>query len=92
LGARVDLARVPLRVDDITPEEILICETQGRMLFQVAPVDVEEVLAALASENVPAAAIGEITDTKEAVFTFGDQPIATIPNQPTDKQMQMLKA
>lgn len=92
LGARVDLARVPLRVDDITPEEILICETQGRMLFQVAPVDVEEVLAALASENVPAAAIGEITDTKEAVFTFGDQPIATIPNQPTDEQMQMLKA
>ena len=92
LGARVDLARVPLRVDDLTPEEVLICETQGRMLFQVAPADVEEVLAALASENVPAAAIGEIMATQEAIFTFGDQPIATIPNQPSDEQMQMLKA
>jgi len=87
LGAKVDLAQVPLRTQEITPEEILICETQGRMLFQVAPGDVEEVLAALRSENVQAAVIGEITAAPESIFMHGDKQIAVIPNQPTPEQL-----
>ena len=42
-GASVDLSKVLVKVDDITPEEILICETQGRMAVQVDRKDVDEV-------------------------------------------------
>ncbi len=82
-GARVDLARVPVRVDDIMPEEVFICETQARMLLQVAQEDVEAVLTAARSKGAAAALIGEITVADEEVFTYGDEVIAVIPNHPS---------
>jgi phosphoribosylformylglycinamidine (FGAM) synthase-like enzyme len=42
LGARIELDKVPVNTESITPEEIFICETQARMLLQVAPDDVDE--------------------------------------------------
>src|SRR5512139_1216171 len=44
LGAHVDLGKVPLKVQDLTPEEILICESQGRMAVQVPKKDVDRLL------------------------------------------------
>lgn len=82
LGAQVDLSLVPLKTAGLTPEEILICETQARMMFQVAPSDVPEVLAAIEKKGAKTAVIGEITAGSEAVFKFGDQYVARIPNQP----------
>lgn len=82
LGAKVDLAEAPLRIDNITPEEILICETQARMLFQVAPEDAGEVMEAARSRGARVAEIGEITAGKEAIFMYGDREVARIPNEP----------
>ena len=82
LGARVDLALAPVKVEGLTPEEILICETQARMLFQVAPQDVAAVMAAARSKGGEVAEIGEITGGKEAVFVYGEKEIARIPHQP----------
>ncbi len=82
LGARVDLSPVPLRRPELTPEEILICETQARMLFQVAPEDVDEVMEAVRSQGAATAVIGEITSGTEAVFFHGDKEVARIPNKP----------
>ncbi|OPL10979.1 MAG: phosphoribosylformylglycinamidine synthase [Firmicutes bacterium ML8_F2] len=82
LGARVDLARAPVNMEGLTPEEILICETQGRMLFQVAPENATTVLETLKSEGAPAAEIGTITEGKEAIFTFEGSEVARIPHEP----------
>ncbi len=82
LGARVDLAPAPVKIENLTPEEILICETQARMLFQVAPEDVAEVMAAVQAHGAAVAEIGEITDGTEAVFVYGDKEVARIPHQP----------
>ncbi len=82
LGARVNLAKAPVKVEGLTPEEILICETQARMLFQVAPQDVAEVMDTARSKGVAVAEIGEITSGKEAVFIYGEKEIARIPHQP----------
>ncbi|MEW6524662.1 MAG: AIR synthase-related protein [Bacillota bacterium] len=90
LGARVDLSLAPLATSDLTAEEILICETQARMLFQVAPEHVSTVVKAARSQGVAAAVIGEITSGKEAIFTYGDRTVARIPNQPTPDQLQEL--
>ncbi len=82
LGARVDLSVVPLMQEGLSPEEILICETQARMVFQVAPEDVTEVQEAIRSQGAATAVIGEVTSGEEAVFFFGNQEIARIPNKP----------
>ncbi|HSW35983.1 MAG TPA: AIR synthase-related protein [Candidatus Limnocylindrales bacterium] len=82
LGAKVDLALAPVSADNITPEEILICETQARMLFQVRPEDVAEVVNAARSKGAQVTEIGEITDGKEAIFMYGSKEIARIPHQP----------
>ncbi len=82
LGAKVELASAPVTVDGLTPEEILICETQARMLFQVAPEDAAEVIDASCARGTCAYDIGEITDEKEAVFLFGGREIARIPHKP----------
>ena len=90
LGAKIDLTEVPLRDKDITPEEILICETQARMLMQVNPEDVDEVLKAIRSENAAATVIGEITGDDGVVFTYRGQTVASIPNHPSDEILSEL--
>lgn len=92
LGAKVDLAAVPVKVKDITPEEIMICETQARMLLQVEPEHVEEVLAAIGSQGVAAAVIGEITGEDHIVFTFKGEQVAVIPNYPSPEQLKELSS
>ena len=91
LGAKIDLSEVPLREKDITPEEILICETQARMLMQVNPQDVDEVLAAIRAQNAKATVIGEITNDDHVVFTHQGQTIATIPNRPSNEVLAELE-
>jgi len=91
LGARVDLSEIPLRDEGISPEEILICETQARMLMQVNPADVELVLEAIRSHNAKATVIGEITNDDNVVYTHCGEVIATIPNDPSDKILAELK-
>lgn len=82
LGARVDLASVPLEKDNLTPEEILICETQARMLFQVPPRVTRAFIDLARAKGVEAAQIGTVTEGKEALFTFGEKEVARIPHQP----------
>ena len=92
LGARIDLSEVPLREKDITPEEILICESQARMLMQVNPEDVDEVLAVIRSQNAKATVMGEITNDDKVVFSYKGQTVASIPNQPSDEVLAELRS
>jgi phosphoribosylformylglycinamidine (FGAM) synthase-like enzyme len=92
LGARVELDKVPVKTGDITPEEVFICETQARMLFQVEPQHVDEVLEAIRSKNGITAVIGEITDQDYNVFTYQGQVTATIPNKPSPEILEELMA
>lgn len=92
-GAEVDLFKVPLKVHSITPEEILICETQARMALQVTPanVNVNEVMNAIRSRNGVAAVIGQITEGDKVVFKYRERIIATIPNKPSEETLESLK-
>jgi len=89
-GAEVDLSVVPVKVKDITPEEILICETQARMAFQVFPENVAEVIKAIQSKGGIATVIGEITDSDQEVFKYNDRIVATIPNKPSKEILESL--
>lgn len=91
LGAKIELSEAPLRDKGITPEEILICETQARMLMQVNPEDVNEVLDAIRSQGADATVIGEITADDKTVFTYNGNIVATIPNQPSEEDLAELR-
>ena len=90
-GARVDLSRVPVKVENLTPEEILICETQGRMALQVAPEDVDEVILSTQFRDVETAVIGEITDDDKEIFDYQGKTIAVIPNKPSKAVLEELR-
>lgn len=92
LGARVDLSSMPVSVKDITPQEILICETQARYMVQVSPESVDEVLQAIRSRTDHVAVVGEITDEDGQVFHYGEEVIASIPNKPTEEVLEALRS
>ena len=92
LGARIDLSKVPLAVKDITPQEILICETQARYIVQVGPRSVNEVLRAIQSVTKNTAVIGEITADDKEVFEYDGETIANIPNKPSKEILNVLKS
>ena len=91
-GARVDLARVPLREKGLTPEEIMICESQGRMAVQVAEKDVDLVLTTIRAKGVRAEVIGEINDDDKQVFEYKGKTVAVIPNRPSPGDLKELQA
>ncbi|MBN1441818.1 MAG: phosphoribosylformylglycinamidine synthase [Planctomycetes bacterium] len=89
-GAHVDLAKVPLREKGLTPEEILICETQGRMVIQVPRKDVDLLLETIRAKKVRAEVIGEINDDDKEVFEYKGTTIAVIPNHPSREELDTL--
>jgi phosphoribosylformylglycinamidine synthase subunit PurL len=60
-GVDVHLDRVPLREPDLEPWEIMISESQERMVAVVAPERFEAVRAACTRWELPCTVIGEVT-------------------------------
>ena len=89
-GAYVDLGKVVLREKNLIPEEIMICESQGRMAVQVAKKDVAVVLKAIRSKGVRAEVIGEITNNSKEIFEYKGQTVAVIPNKPSREELNEL--
>ncbi|MFB0565906.1 MAG: AIR synthase-related protein [Candidatus Aminicenantaceae bacterium] len=91
-GAYVNLSIAPVKVGDITPEEIMICETQGRMAIQMEAKDVDEVLTAIRSKGAKAEVIGEIIDDDKQIFEYKGKTVAVIPNRPSKADLEELEA
>ena len=78
-GMLVNLDEVPLRDASLGPPEILMSESQERMMAVVEPGRVDEFLAVCAKWDVRAAVIGEVTDTGRLVMTWRGEPVVDIP-------------
>jgi phosphoribosylformylglycinamidine synthase len=63
VGIDLDVSRVPLREADMEPFEIMVSESQERMLAVVEPSRVDDVLEVCARWEVAGAPIGDVTDT-----------------------------
>ena len=80
LGAVVDLDKVPLRVSDLTPEEILVSETQERMLFAVKEEKVKEVCKEFEYYEYPCAEIGYFTEDSIVRFRYKGKDVVKLPS------------
>jgi phosphoribosylformylglycinamidine synthase len=83
VGIDLDMARVPLREADMEPFEIMISESQERMLCVVEPPLLDAVLDVCARWEVRATAIGTVTEgNRLRVFDddelVGDMPVEVL--------------
>jgi phosphoribosylformylglycinamidine synthase II len=83
VGIDVDVARVPLREADMEPFEIMVSESQERMLAVVEPSRLAEVLATCEKWQTGAAEIGAVTDSGRLRVlrdgeTVGDVPVEAL--------------
>jgi phosphoribosylformylglycinamidine synthase len=78
LGVDVHLDRVPLREPDLEPWEIMISESQERMVAVVDPARVADVAAVCARWELPCTMIGEVTGTGELRAFFDDACVGAI--------------
>ena len=78
-GAVLDLDRVPRRESGMTPYEVMLSESQERMLVVARPEHADDVAALLARWEVPCAVIGEVTGGGEVVLREGGGEVARVP-------------
>ncbi len=80
-GMRVDLENVLLRDPSLTPEEILMSESQERMMAIVAPEKLDAFLAVTAKWDVETSVLGEVTgDGRLQIFWHGEQIVDVDPS------------
>lgn len=80
-GMRVDLEKVLLRDPSLTPEEILMSESQERMMAIVAPEKLDAFLAVVDKWEVETSVLGEVTgDGRLAIFWHGEQIVDVDPS------------
>ncbi len=83
VGIDIDLCRIPLREADMEPFEIMVSESQERMLCVVSPERVGAVLGVCERWEVLATPIGSVTDGDRlrvltAGATVADLPVAIL--------------
>jgi phosphoribosylformylglycinamidine synthase subunit PurL len=83
VGIDLDVARVPLREADMEPFEVMVSESQERMLCVVEPANADAVLELCAKWEVNGSAIGVITDSGRMRVLrdgelVGDMPVAAL--------------
>ncbi len=78
-GMHVWLDRVPLRDASLSPEEILMSESQERMCAVVTPDNRDAFLAICGKWGVTATVIGEVTDGDRLVIEWHDEVVVNVP-------------
>ncbi|MFH8992941.1 phosphoribosylformylglycinamidine synthase subunit PurL [Streptomyces sp. NPDC017940] len=79
-GMRVDLNTVPLRDSSLSPEEILMSESQERMCAVVEPDKVDRFMEICEKWDVIATVIGEVTEGERLeIFWHGEQIVDVPP-------------
>ncbi|MFC4565073.1 phosphoribosylformylglycinamidine synthase subunit PurL [Nocardiopsis mangrovi] len=76
-GMRIELDRVPLRDSRLTPEEILMSESQERMMAIVEPGRLDDFMATCGKWNILATVIGEVTDVTAEEAARGGRLVMT---------------
>ena len=78
-GMKVELDRVPLRDATLSPEEILMSESQERMCAIVEPKHIARFLEICKKWDVTVTVIGEVTDGERLEITWHGELIVDVP-------------
>ena len=78
-GARIDVSRVPRRERGMTPYEVMLSESQERMLVVVQRGREREVESIFQAWDLTSAMIGEVTDDGMLTVLDDDDEVARLP-------------
>jgi len=79
-GSCIDLEKIPLREEGMTPCEIMLSESQERMVFAISKDDVEAAFKICDKHDLSHAVIGEIIDKREFIVKHNGEEICHAPN------------
>lgn len=86
LGIELQLENVPMREAKMTPYEIMLSESQERMLMVLKPEREDAAKAIFVKWGLDFATIGHITDTRRMVLKMHGQVVCDIPVDPLSEQ------
>jgi phosphoribosylformylglycinamidine synthase II len=78
LGLKIDLSKVPLRDSSMTPEEILLSESQERMLLICKPDNFARIQEIFQTWHLDAVVIGEVLDSREMHLVWKGETLTVI--------------
>jgi phosphoribosylformylglycinamidine synthase len=81
-GIRLDMDKVPCREEGMTPYEMMLSESQERMLMVLKPGREGEAEAIFRKWELDFAVIGEVTDTGHMVLEWQGEVVCDIPLGP----------
>src|ERR671917_566138 len=81
-GVRLDMNKVPCREEGMTPYEMMLSESQERMLIVLKPGREAEAEAIFHKWELDFAVIGEVTDTGHMELVWNGETVADIPLGP----------
>jgi phosphoribosylformylglycinamidine synthase len=82
VGIRLDMNKVPIREEGMTPYEMMLSESQERMLMVLKPGREAEAEAIFRKWELDFAVIGEVTDTGRMELVWNGDVVADIPLGP----------
>ena len=86
LGVRLDLDKVPLREEKLTPFEIMLSESQERMVICAHRGREEELEKIFRRWDLEITQVGEVTDDGNATLVFGGEVVGRIPLGPLTEE------
>lgn len=79
VGAEIDVAKVPRRESGMTPYEVMMSESQERMLLVVTPEAADEVNRIVTKWSLHSAVIGKVTDDGLVRILDDGEIVAEVP-------------
>jgi phosphoribosylformylglycinamidine synthase len=79
VGMRIDVDKVPRRAKGMNPYEVMLSESQERMLVVARPGRESDVERVFQQWELHGVRIGEITENKVLTILSGDQTVASLP-------------
>jgi len=79
-GFDIDLGKVPVKYLDMEPQEIMISESQERMLYIISKNKLESFAQILKKYDVPFSIIGKVRNHKNLVINKNGKSIAKMPS------------
>ena len=83
--------KVPCREEGMTPYEMMLCESQERMLMVLKPGREAEAEAIFRKWELDFAVIGEVTDTGHMVLEWNGEVVCDIPLGPLADDAPLLR-
>jgi phosphoribosylformylglycinamidine synthase II len=79
VGVEIDIDKIHVREGEMTPYEIMISESQERMLFAIMPEGLNKILNIFKKWEIPYSVIGRVTDTCRIIVKKDGSIVVSIP-------------